>query len=417
MKVQKEFINYLLVYLLLFLSGSWRYMQASNKYLILGFFAAFIAWLLFSDRRFSDRFLLYIIFFIGLYLSLSLYTGGGITLPSIAAAFMKMMIAYLILKTIGSKFSETYIKLVVFLAVISLFGYLSDRFNLFEALVTKLPRGGDISTGNTGYEGIFYLFRFPWHITRNNSIFYEPGAYQAFLNAALFLIFFTKTTFERREKWIYIAILVITLITTYSTTGFLIFLAMFPLFLYKSDIFSFSNKALIIGAASIVVVAFSAQFYSTFVVKIDQYLSAGEHELGTSALERGSDVIADMQIFKKHIFGLGYDQYQEEFDRVGRRKVEGGSTNGVTKTLAMMGLPFSLFIFGSYLWAFKRLLGDLLLTTLAFSMFLLFLAGESYYMATPITYAIIAAAFVFYRGSAEDRSELTASQAPPSVDR
>ena len=217
MKVQKEFINYLLVYLLLFLSGSWRYMQASNKYLILGFFAAFIAWLLFSDRRFSDRFLLYIIFFIGLYLSLSLYTGGGITLPSIAAAFMKMMIAYLILKTIGSKFSETYIKLVVFLAVISLFGYLSDRFNLFEALVTKLPRGGDISTGNTGYEGIFYLFRFPWHITRNNSIFYEPGAYQAFLNAALFLIFFTKTTFERREKWIYIAILVITLITTYST--------------------------------------------------------------------------------------------------------------------------------------------------------------------------------------------------------
>ena len=61
-------------------------MQASNKYLILGFIIAFIAWLLFSDRKFSDRFLLYLFFFIGLYLSLSLYTGGGITLPSIAAA-------------------------------------------------------------------------------------------------------------------------------------------------------------------------------------------------------------------------------------------------------------------------------------------------------------------------------------------
>lgn len=398
MKAQNT-IDLLLVYLLLFLSGGWRYMQSPNKYLILGFILAFIAWLSFSDRKFSDRFLLYIIFFVGILLSLSLYTGGGITLPSVASAFMKMMIAYLILKTVGSRFSETYIKLIVFLAAISLFGYLTDRLHLFDALITKLP-----PIGGLGYEGIFYVFRHPWHMNRNNSIFFEPGAYQAFLNAALFLIFFTKTDFENRRKWLYIVILVITLITTFSTTGFLIFLAMFPVFLYKSNIFSFSNKAAIIGAASVVVVAFSAQFYSTFVVKVDQYLSAGEHQLGSSAVERASDVIADMQIFKNHIFGLGYDRYQEEFAALGRRNVEGGSTNGVTKTLAMMGLPFSLFIFGSYFWAIKRLLGDLLLSILAFSMYMLLLAGESYYMATPITYAIIAAAFVFYRTSAEEES-------------
>ena len=398
MKAQNV-INILLVYLLVFLSGSLRYMQASNKYLILGFIVTFIAWFLFSDRRFSDRFLLYIFFFVGIQLSLSLYTGGGVTLPSIAAAFMKMMLAYLILKTVGSRFSETYINVIVFLAVISLLGFLSDRFHLFEALVVKLPPVGDM-----GYEGVLYIFRHPWHITRNNSIFFEPGAYQAFLNLALFLIFFTQTNFEKRKKWIYIAILLTTLITTFSTTGFLLFLVMFPLFLYRSNIFSFSNKVLIIGAASVVVVVFSAQFYEKFVVKVDQYLSAGEYELGSSGTERGSDVIADMQIFKKHMFGMGYDQYQREFDRVGRRKVEGGSTNGVTKTLAMMGLPFSLFIFGSYFWAFKRLLGDFLLTTLAFCMFMLFLVGEGYYISAPISYAIIAAAFVYYRVSTEEQS-------------
>ena len=115
-----------------------------------------------------------------------------------------------------------------------------------------------------------------------------------------------------------------------------------------------------------------------------------------------------MQIFKKHIFGLGYDRYQEEFVALGRRKFEAGSTNGVTKTLAMMGLPFSLFIFGSYFWALKSMLGDLLLTALAFSMLMLLLAGESYYTSTPITYAIIAAAFVNYRRSVEEEQSVHA---------
>ena len=172
---------------------------------------------------------------------------------------MKLVIAYLILKTVGSSFVSIYIKLIVFLAVVSLFGYASDQFNLFDGLIRKLP-----PVGKMGYEGIFYVYRFPWHMPRNNSIFYEPGAYQAFLNAALFLLAFTETSFDSRTKWIFIGILGATLVTTFSTAGFVIFALMFPVFLYKSRIATFSGKIKIVAVVFAVIAVFAAQFYSSF---------------------------------------------------------------------------------------------------------------------------------------------------------
>ena len=85
MTTQRTVINWLLVYLLSFISGSWRYNLSGNRYLVLGFLVALTAWYLFTDRKISDRFLLYALVFFGFLFSLSLYTGGGITLPSTIA--------------------------------------------------------------------------------------------------------------------------------------------------------------------------------------------------------------------------------------------------------------------------------------------------------------------------------------------
>ena len=68
--------------------------------------------------------------------------------------------------------------------------------------------------------------------------------------------------------------------------------------------------------------------------------------------------------------------------------------------MAKNGLPFALFLFGSFYWALKRLLGDFLLASLAFGMVMLFLWGEAYYVGTPIICAIVAGAFVLERRSA-----------------
>jgi len=396
---KKVFINVILVYLLLFVSGSARYNLSKNNYLILIFFIALVAWYLFTNRQISDRFLLYCVVFAGLLFSLSLYTGGSLSLWTVISMTMKLVLAYLIIRTVGANFTDVYIKVVVFLAAFSLLGYMSDIFQLFDGVVTKLPR-----VGNVGYDGIFYLYRYIRHEDRNHSIFFEPGAYQGFLNAALFLIVFTKTRLESRRKLVYIAVLLAALITAVSTTGFLIFTVLFALFLVRSEMLSFSRKVISVGTISVLLIVFAAHFHERIVIKLENYFNPSEERAGWSAENRSFDAQTDFKIFKKHVFGLGHDKYREEFGLIGKVDVDKGtSSNGVTSTFANYGLPYALFIFVSYYWALRKLLNDSLLATAAYIMFMMFLWGESYYQLAPISFSIITAAFIVDRFSASDK--------------
>lgn len=404
MTTQKAFVNILLVYLLLFVSGTWRYMLSPDKFLVMAFFIALGAWYVFSDRRLSDRFILYVAVFAGILVALHIYTDGSSTFTSVISATMKIVLAYLVIKTVGEHFIETYVNVLVFLALFSLVGYTTDIFHLFEGAVHNLPRVGDM-----GYEGVFYLYRNPHHLDRNNGIFFEPGAYQAFLNAALFMLFFVKTEFTNKKKYTYIAILTAALITTFSTTGLLIFSVMLSLFFYRSDLLTVAGKIKIVGIIIVIVSVFAGQFYSAVVVKVDEYLSADEFDQDSSAKIRSSHAKTDLKIFRKHMFGVGHQKYNKEFGVAGRFNLTEANTssNGITKTLALYGLPFSLFIFGSYFWAMRIMLNELLLSAITFGMFMMFLAGESYYMSAPISFAIIAAAFVYKRAPLRESYEVT----------
>jgi len=394
-------VDILLVYLLLFVNGTWRYNLLGDKALVISFFVSVVAWYLYSDRKISDKFVLYVIFFSGMLLALSLYTEGSLSLVSVISSTIKLLLAYLVLKTVGRRFVDTYIKVVVFFAAFSLFGYTTDVFLLFDGIIHRLP-----PVGLMGYEGFFYVYRFPWQVGRNSGIFFEPGAYQAFLNLALFFLFFVNTSFTEKKKWIYIGVLTTTLITTFSTTGFMIFLVLLIMFFIRSELVTASKKVMLLALSFLIVIVLSAQFHAILVVKIDDYLNANEYDFGYSAQNRSADAKTDLKVFRKHIFGLGYDGYIKEFGILGRIGDEKGySSNGVTRMLATYGLPFTLFIFGSYYWALRRMLTEFLLTAGAFVMIMLFLASESYYMMSPIYCAIIAAPFVIKRASLLEKKQ------------
>ena len=386
-----SYINVILVYSLLFVSGAHRYNLAQNEYLVLVFFTALAAWYLFTDRKISSQYLLYMTVFLSLLFLVSIYTSGSLSLQSTLATTVKFVLAYLILKAVGENFVGTYINVIVFLAAVSLLGYLIDVFDLFDQVVTKLP-----AVGSYGYEGVLYIFRHSYHPYRNNSIFFEPGAYQGFLNSALFLILFARTHFGNRRKWIYIVTLVAALITASSTTGFIIFAILFALFLYKSDLATRLQKIVTVGLIMVIVAVFSAQFREAVVHKLDDYMNPNLINKGYSAGNRSYDLQTDLKIIREHVFGLGYDEYKKEFSRVNRVGMHEGSSNGVTSMLANYGVPFGLFVLISYFWALQKLIGDLLLTTAAYTMFIMFLWGESFYQIAPISFSIIAAAFVFF---------------------
>jgi len=378
----------LLVYLLLFVSGSQRFMLYSDAFLVLVFLFSLAVWLVYTDRKLSDRFILYVAVFSGFLLIINLYTNGGLSVGSVIASTLKLVTAYLILKIVDADFTDTYVKIVVILAVVSLFGYFVDSTNFLSAAFRLLP-----AVGSTGYEGFLYVFGFRLHIERNNSIFYEPGAYQIFLNAALFILLLVETKFSRRTQWTFIGILLATLMTTFSTTGFLIFGVMFGLFLMESTMLSGKAKTVLVGVLAAVVILFSTQFQEVIFAKTADFLDV--QDITDTSNLRSFDTLVDMEIFKRNVFGVGYDKYIRLVSAIGLIREGQISSNGITKSLAIYGLPFSLFLFGSYFMAIRRLLNGFILSTVSFGLLMMFFVGQSYFVFTPYCLSIIAGAFVY----------------------
>lgn len=390
----KWFISAALVYLLLFTSGSVLYNQSPDKYMVVALVFSLCAWVLFAEKRINERFVLYVCVLAGFLFVISLYTEGSLSLVSVVAPTAQLVFAYLVLHTVGEYFTDTFVLVVVVLAAVSLLGYFIDYFGLFGAVISKLPKVGD-----AGYEGILYLYGYDGAtLHRNSSIFFEPGAYQGYLNAALFMLLFVKTRLSSSRRWIFILMLLAALFTTFSTTGYLIFSIMLGLFVLRGKMLSTSGKTILVGAILASLVVFSTQFHSVILVKIDDYLSGAEEAHGYSADRRRYDAKLDLEIFEKHIFGIGHRVYFEEFVTIGN--IRGGSSNGVTRIFAVYGLPFGLFLLGSYYWAFRKLLGRGVISLTSFGMFLMFLMGESYFIMVPISLAIIAAMFVYSNLSA-----------------
>lgn len=391
------------VYLILFTSGSVLYMQASNKYLILVFLVVLASWFLLSDRRVDPGFVLYLIIFASFLLLIHFYTGGSLKLVSVIGTTMELLLAYLILKIVGANILESYINTVVFLAIVSIFGYLTDSFLLFEGVIRQLPPVGDI-----GYEGVLYVYR-NWgeaaQRVRNKSIFYEPGAYQFFVNTGLFILVFARTGFSSVRKWIYASILLVTLLTTFSTTGFLIFGVLSGLVLMKSESISASGKAALVGILVIVIIIFSARFQYIIFDKIGEFLAI--QDVTDSRDRRSFDMIVDLEIAKRHFLGLGHEKYFKEFSGIGLIQEGAASSNGITSALAIYGLPFFLFLFASYFAFFNKYFTGFFMKAVPFFMLLLFIFSEAYYTLTPFCLALIAAIFACERMEVEKEESLS----------
>jgi hypothetical protein len=306
---------------------------------------------------------------------------------------MELLLAYLVLTIVGNNFIESFIKTVVLLAAVSLFGFLTDRLHLFDGVIRHLPRV-DEGGPRAGYEGFLYIYKgMGLRLARNSSIFYEPGAYQAFLNTALFMLFFARTKLDVRRKWAYVSILLVALLTTVSTTAVLIFGAMFGLVLIKSTVVSGNVKMLMVGVLIIIVAVFSKEFHHVVFEKIQHY--AETEDITDSDELRSFGLLVDIEIFKRHIFGVGYRKYTQEFSAIGLIQEGATSANGISSTLAIFGLPFALFYFGSLFAFFNKYFTGVLMKAAPFSMLLIFIISEGYYTLTPFCMSLIAAVFVF----------------------
>ena len=237
------------------------------------------------------------------------------------------------------------LKLILFHSLFSFIAYFIVKDNLF--LLTS-----EYHDSNT-YNYLFYysvkdgsaINLFGLDIHRNAGIFWEPGILQIYLN----ILFFLEVSVFKRNKSL-LALIIIGILSTYSTTGLLLLMIQLIYFLQKE----FKKK---IAIALMVIIA--TPLYFLFSANMNEKVY-GEGE--NSFQKRLLDLTQPLFIAFEHPLtgvGLDIDRFQEVreefysnsnlnemFGEVGiQQKLETtskGSTNSIMYMLAGMGFPTAI---------------------------------------------------------------------------
>ena len=150
--------------------------------------------------------------------------------------------AYVLIKTLGMRFFRIFERVSFYMAVIAL-GFWTLQFilrgdTLFN-LISRLPGMSTFSKVTAdGFNIILYSIQpaessllYNYSIPRNCGYAWEPGAFAVYICLAIFVNLFMIRPGKpvRTRLWI----LILTLVTTQSTTGYLIFLVLIAIYLLR----------------------------------------------------------------------------------------------------------------------------------------------------------------------------------------
>ena len=352
-----KYFKYFLCYLLILMNGG-HMLHFYKQPMAAGIFIASIIFFVFGIFKFYKNDLVNISIIIILLLLLMVYTNLSFQLTAFLYIIFVIIFAYALICIVGFEFKERFIEVVIFLSVASLifyFGQITGVNNIFLRYVPKYW-GNDIFGDTRG--GLIYVFNNSIHFTRNCGIYNEPGMYQIILNLALYFILFMKTNFAEKKKKKYILILIVTLITAQSTTGYISMIIIILGYLLSQGKVKFKS----IGILLTLIVISGAMYYFDIVpdfIKvnfIDKLASVinSTGSTGTGGV-RIQSLIIDLRIFNENILGAGYEKYTYLFNDYKQGINETGSAVALTSVLAIYGLPFSIYIYYNYFYAFCKI--------------------------------------------------------------
>ena len=153
-----------------------------------------------------------------------------------------ILIALVISQTMKTDFNVIFVRLFCFLAVFSL--ALLAIYLVLPSLVQLLPTITN-RYGLSAYTALFSTITSFGNVTfpRNQGIFWEPGAYQTFLNIAAAITLFSPAFQKKRAK--YTAIFALAVFTTFSTTGYVVFCGLLLVYCLN-EIFTNNNSNVVL---------------------------------------------------------------------------------------------------------------------------------------------------------------------------
>lgn len=225
-------------------------------------------------------------------------------------------------------FKSVYVDIMTIISIISLicfFVQLNFTNLVYSIANTQINPGYMINWFHTW--GWDYIFE------RNAGPFWEPGAFQGYLSVALLFILN-----ERRfnKNYIKIAVLTITLLTTMSTTGYIILFILFIYFIYLiNKHYKVIEKKNILGYLAIILILL---IIPIIILSSDTIWSKFSNENG-SFVARYIDLTQGYKLIFDHPI-IGYGIMSEDLDVAQELLGMAGNSSGFIAVLSYFGLFF-----------------------------------------------------------------------------
>lgn len=299
-----------------------------------------------------------------------------------------VVIAFIVSQTLRTDFNVLYVKLFYFLSVFSL--AMVGIYLIFPAIVRLLPTISN-EYGLTAYTALFSTITtfgnmaFP----RNQGLFWEPGAYQTFVNIAVAIVLFSKTFENKRTK--YLLVFAVTIFSTFSTTGYIVFCGLLLIYCLN-EIFGAksTNKALkyIVILMLLMIVFFVAYSMLPDDIRFQLFGKLGSYfenknQYSSTSVRVDAFETAISNFFEHPLLGCGTG-----IDTTGSGETEGLMTCTPVNYFAFYGLFVGLVCnLGLFMYA-KALSGKTMLGCAVFVCLSLAMISENY-MRDPIILSLI----------------------------
>lgn len=264
---------------------------------IIALFIGLLAYLLIKQKRLPKKEFLYILLWTFLFIINGVYV-KEFAINSTLHIIMKMTIGIFILLILNKKFSIYYSNIIYFFCILSLLCFIYNH--TFGVL--PYVNLGESMDGGKGFRVTSIIYTQLYNLNshglnfRNCGPFWEPGAFQGFINLAIMIELLGNK--EKNKKWyLKMMIFVITIITTFSTGGF-IALAFNLLYYIFSDK-RLSKSVKIISLVSFLVLALIVFFNVDFLYN---KISSNDDRLGVTL----SDLFSDNIMYT--LFGYGFTE-------------------------------------------------------------------------------------------------------------
>lgn len=366
-------LEYLCIYSILMIPQSlmsmWYVKETKILFMILSVFV------LFSNAKkirvnmkkcFIDILKLLIVIFI--FLSLVLHTNGSFGLNDLKGVILNQFIfIYIIYQIYKKEFVKDYINIVCFLAVVSLVCFtiqVIDKGFIMKAILPDFSKWSSYINLGEVRGGFLYVFNNGIHKGRNCGVYPEPGMYEFFLNLGLYLLIFVCKEFNKKTQIIYRIIIVVTILTTQSTTGYISLAIILSLYITQKHI-NIKVKAQIIALSMValcIIVLIPGLNNKVFNVinskiKISNGINTTEFLLTGTGSTRINDAKQDIKIILQNNYGVGYKAYSSLWASASNPKgglTVGSSSNSLTYTIAVYGISFSIYMLMLYFISFVR---------------------------------------------------------------